>query len=238
MKASHSKVNCDQCPSKHKGLFCHIEKNVLDTVDQNKITNIFKKGQVIFHEGNPPMGLYCLHQGVIKLTKTGINGRESITRLVLPGDVIGHRSLFNNENYLATATALEDATVCFLDRNFIQRILHDEPSVSLKLIQLLSRDMGQAESRMASLVQKSVPERIVDFLLMLNDSFGVKLPSGKIKLDLKLTREEIASLVGTTNETVIRCISDLKSQGIVEQDGKYIIILNLSELENLVAVNA
>ncbi len=238
MKMSVPQISCEQCSSRKKSVFCDLKKKFLEAIDLTKITNIYKKGQIIFHEGNPPLGIYCINKGVVKLTMVGKNGRESIIRLAVPGDMIGYRSLFSSENYLATATALEDSVICFLDKNFIQKTFYEDPSLAFHLIQHMSRDMGNAESRMTSFIQRSAPERIIEFLLFLEKSFGVKLPTGKIKINLKLTREEIASLVGATNETVIRCLSDLKGRGILEQDGKNLIILNKSELENFIATSA
>ena len=89
--------------------------------------------------------------------------------------------------------------------------------------------MGSAEARSASLSQKNVRERLAELFLMLNKSYGVQ-ELNRTKLDIKLTREEIASMVGTANETVIRFISEFKDEGLIEQDGKTIYILDEKKL--------
>jgi len=223
--ASESKHNCENCISKAKGIFCHLEHEELSEVNNHKVVNIYKKGQVIFHQGNPPFGLYCIATGKIKVTKVGNDGKESIVRLATGGDVLGHRSLFSSENYSASATALEDTTICFLDKKFIIKAIQDQPSIALNIIQKMSREMGMAEAKSAAMFQKNVRERLAELLLSLGKTYGVKEAQG-LKINIKLTREEIASMIGTASETVIRTISEFKDEGIIKQDGKIIYLLD------------
>jgi CRP-like cAMP-binding protein len=222
-------IDCEHCDARGKGIFCELEKLSLAQVSERKVMNAYKKGQTIFFQGNPPFGLYCVSSGKIKVSKIGNDGKESIIRIASDGDVLGHRSLFSSENYTATATVIEDASICFIDKKFIYQAIQDEPTVALNLIQKLSKEMGSAEARSASLSQKNVRERLAELFLMLNKSYGVQ-ELNRTKLDIKLTREEIASMVGTANETVIRFISEFKDEGLIEQDGKTIYILDEKKL--------
>jgi CRP-like cAMP-binding protein len=222
-------IDCEHCDARGKGIFCELEKLSLAQVSERKVMNAYKKGQTIFFQGNPPFGLYCVSSGKIKVSKIGNDGKESIIRIASDGDVLGHRSLFSRENYTATATVIEDASICFIDKKFVYQAIQDEPTVALNLIQKLSKEMGSAEARSASLSQKNVRERLAELFLMLNKSYGVK-ELNRTKLEIKLTREEIASMVGTANETVIRFISEFKDEGLIEQDGKTIYILDEKKL--------
>lgn len=229
-KASHkSQIPCSQCQSKHKGIFCELESVPLAEVGHNKVMNNYKKGHVIFHQGNPPYGLYCVNSGKIKISKLGNEGKESIIRIAGPGDVLGHRSLFSNESYSVTATALEDSTICFIDKHFIYKSINEQPSISLNLIQKLSREMGSVENKAAGMFQKNVRERLAELLLMFKKNYATE-EKGRTKLDIKLTREEMASMVGTTSETIIRFITEFKEEGILEQDGKIIYIIDEKKL--------
>ena len=229
-------IGCEKCECKDKGIFCHLEGNSLAKVSQHKVMNHYKRGQTIFFQGNPPFGLYCVNSGKIKISKIGPDGKESIIRVVGPGDVLGHRSLFSNEIYSATATVIEDSEICFLDKKFILEALEEEPSIALNLIQKLSRDMGNAESRAATLSQKNVRERLAELLLTLMQSYGI-VEGNRTRLDIKLTREEMASLVGTANETVIRFISEFKDDGLIEQEGKVIFIKDKNKLVEYANLN-
>lgn len=222
-------LKCENCESQSKGVFCDLEKMALHNVSQQKVTNFYKKGQIIFYQGNPPFGLYCISQGKIKITKTDPDGKVSIVRLAGSGDVLGHRSLFSNENYSATATAMEDTIVCFLDKMYIHEAIQDQPSIALNIIQQLSREVGAAEQRNASMFQKDVRERMAELFLILQKNYGIK-EEGRTKIDIKLTREELASMIGTASETVIRFISEFKKEGLIEQEGKIIYVVDEEKL--------
>jgi CRP-like cAMP-binding protein len=229
-------VDCEHCESKDKGIFCQLKDVALTKVSDNKVMNTYKKGQTIFFQGNPPFGLYCINSGKIKITTTGNDGKESILRIAGPGDVLGHRSLFSDETYHATATVIEDAVICFMDKKFIYKAIETEPTVALNLIQKLSREMGSAEARTAAMAQKNVRERLAELFLMLKKTYGIQ-DGNRWKLDIKLTREEIASMVGTANETVIRFISEFKDEGLIEQEGKTIFVTDEKKLLEFANLN-
>jgi CRP-like cAMP-binding protein len=229
-KTAFKSVNCENCQSREKGIFCELELSALADVSHHKVMNSYKKGQTIFFQGNPPFGLYCIANGKIKVSKVGNDGKESIVRIAGPGDVLGHRSLFSKENYSATATVIEDAAICFLDKNYIYSALKNDPSISLNLIEKLSKDMGAAETRNASMSQKSARERLAELFLTFMKNYGHQESDGRVRLDIKLNRDEIASIVGTAHETIIRLISEFKDEGILEQEGKIIYILDEEKL--------
>lgn len=229
-------TSCAECPSKDEGIFCQVQFNEIEEISLHKITNVYKKGQTLFVQGNHPYGLYCISSGNIKLTKTGNDGKETILRIVHSGDILGHRSLFTDDNYSATATALEDTVVCFIDKKFIMSIMEKNPTIALNIINKLSRDMGQAERKLTSLHQKNVRERLGELILTLKASHGVK-ENGRWRIDLKLTREEMATMIGTANETLIRFMTEFKDAGIIEQEGKVLYIKDEEELMSWANVN-
>jgi CRP-like cAMP-binding protein len=200
--------SCETCSSRNKSIFCDINENVLADLDRNKVSNDYKRGAKLFLEGNPPFGLYCINSGKVKLSKIGNDGKESILRIAGPGSVIGHRSLFSNEDYMATATALEDAHICFIGKKQIFEIVKENPNVAMQIIQTLGREMGEAEQKSAALFQKNVKERLAELLLTLKETYGLT-EGPRCKLDIKLTREEMASMIGTSSETVIRMMTEL-----------------------------
>ncbi len=229
-------VHCDNCPSREDGIFCDLDFKDLHDVIDHKVTNTYKKGQTLFVQGNHPYGIYCISKGNIKLTKVGPDGKESIVRIISGGDILGHRSLFTDDNYTATATAMEDTEVCFIDKKFILQKIADQPTVALNIINKLSRDMGIAEKKLTSLHQKNVRERLAELLISLKVTHGIK-EGNRVKLELKLTREEMATMIGTANETLIRFMTEFKDAGIIEQEGKVIYITDEEELLNWANIN-
>lgn len=224
------KDHCADCTSLCDGIFNQLGQEVLDNISEHKVSNTFKKGQTLFMQGNPPFGMYCIKSGIVKVTQTGPDGKESIVRLAKGGDTIGHRSLFSEEYYKATATAVEETKVCFYDKKYIQKLVKEEASVAYNLIAKLGRDLGSSEHKVTSLSQKSVRERLAELLLVLKEGYGEKLEDGRIKLNIKLTREEMASIVGTASETLIRFFTEFKQEHIIEQEGKVIFITDMEKL--------
>ncbi|MFT6631402.1 MAG: CRP-like cAMP-binding protein [Bacteriovoracaceae bacterium] len=223
MGSKGSRLECETCPSKGQGIFCELEKATLQDVSDQKVTNSYKKGQTLFVQGNPPYGMYCISSGNIKVTQVGADGKESIVRVASAGDVLGHRSIFTDQFYNATATAIEDCSVCFIDKKYILKLVEQQPTVACNLIAKLGRDLGAAEKRVSSFYQKNVRERLAELLLLLKQSHGVE-QEGRTLINIKLTREEMASIIGTASETLIRFMSELKAEGFIEQEGKNIYI--------------
>ncbi len=227
---------CEDCPSKGKGVFCDLEAKALNDLSHKKVTNIFKKGQTLFVQGSPPYGLYCVSKGNIKISKTSSDGKESIVRIATDGDILGHRSLFTEQNFTATATAVEDTSVCFIDKKYIMKLVEQEPSMAYQLISKLGRELGAAENKVASFIQKNVFERTCEVLLLLKESHGEKV-EGKTKIVLKITREELASIVGTATESLIRILTELKNEKAISQEGKTLVIEDEEKLLSFANLN-
>jgi CRP-like cAMP-binding protein len=223
-KRSDLPTECEQCPSQGKGIFCELKAQDLHNVSEHKVENSYKKGQTLFVQGNPPYGMYCISKGNIKVTQIGEDGKESIVRIATAGDVLGHRSIFTDQYYNATATSIEDSHVCFIDKKYILKLVQEQPTVATNIIGQLGRDLGAAENRISSFYQKNVRERLAELLLLLRGSHGEELLDKRIRLNIKLTREEMASIIGTASETLIRFMSELKQEGLIAQEGKTIFI--------------
>lgn len=222
-------MGCSHCQHVSHSVFQDMAPDQLQCIDHQKVCNVYKKGQVLFHEGNRPLGVYCVKAGKIKIYKMGTDGREQIVRLAGPGDLVGYRAFLGEEHYTCTATTLEDSQVCFVDRNSFQKVLRDNQDLSSNLIGLLSQELREAENMIRDMAQKSVRERLAEALIVLKNKFGMD-ESDPHCLSAKMSREEIASFVGTATETAIRLLSELKDEGVIETQGKKIKILKPREL--------
>lgn len=219
--------SCDFCKNS-KDFFCNLSLDEKKWISDKKGDNFYKKGQVIFYEGNHANGLFCLFDGKVKLTKLGKDGKEQIIRFSKDGDILGYRSLLSNEPYHATATALEDSYICMITKEKFLQIIEENPKVSLKVIQLLSKDLKGAEQHLIDVAQKTVKERISKSLLLLKNTFGY-LADGET-LNIHMTRSEIADMAGTTTESTIRTLAQLSDENLIKLEGKNIIISNLKGL--------
>lgn len=188
----------------------------------------FKKGQVIFSEGGHPLGLFCINDGKVKIEHSGVDGKEQIVRMAKGGDVLGYRALLSNERYNASAVALDDTDVCFIPKDPFFNVLKTSPGLSLDIIKMLSSELRKAEETITDLAQKPVRERMAEALLFLKETYGFEEDGQTI--NVILSREDIANLVGTATETAIRLLSEFKKDGIVESVGKKLRIANIEKL--------
>lgn len=228
-------LNCATCPGRPHSIFCKLEGESLQLLNEQKNSNVYKKGQNLFLEGNPPFGLFCIHSGKVKVTKTTSDGKETIVRVAANGDVLGHRSLFSDSPYAATATVIEEGMICFVGKQSVNDLIKKDPSLAIQIINRLSKQMGAAEERLASMARKSIRERFAETLLLFNEAHGIK-EEGRVRLDIILSREEMAAVVGAAPENIIRLITEFKDAGYIEQEKKTIYLLNIPALEEIAGI--
>lgn len=200
----------------------------MDDITRQKVCNLYRKGQVLFNEGAYPFGVYCINSGKIKLSHLGDDGKEQITRLLKAGDIIGYRALLSGDRYNGSAVVLEDAHVCFIPRELFLHALKTDPTLAFEMMKLLSDELKQAELKVTHLAQKPVRERLAETLLFIQETYGYE--GDNKTLNVRLSREEIANLVGTATESTIRLLSEFKRDGILDLDGKKIKVLDVKEL--------
>ena len=221
--------SCPDCESRMLGVFCKLPSPALEEFNHHKTTNNYKKGQIIFYEGNQAFGIFCVQSGRIKLYKSGLDGRPQIVRLAGPGDLLGYRSLFAGEPYHATAEALEDSSICCIDKSAFFSVLKKHPDLGFDLLRKLSKELRVAEDLATSIAQKSARERMAELLLMLQEAYGSRDQLG-VTLQLHLSREEMAEMIGTTQETAIRLLSEFKKKKMIQVKEREITILNSKAL--------
>ncbi len=224
-----SSGSCQLCQSFQRGVFSDLSEEELLLLEQCKTSNKYKKKQVVFYEGNPVVGVYCVRSGKIKLFKTSSTGKQQITKIAQKGDILGHSALFVEAPHAVTAEVLDDSEICFLDRARFLALLRTNVSVSLKLLAQVSRELNRSEEQALDLAYKSVRVRFVEFLLTLKQTFGV-LDNGVYRIDITLSREELAQAIGTTTETAVRLLSEFRADGLVEIEKKSISLLDAQKL--------
>jgi CRP-like cAMP-binding protein len=218
--APKSRSNCVDCLNRDNKIFCGLEDAAMVAIDKAKITNHYKRGQYVFYAGNQPAGLYCVSTGVVKLEAEGANGNGHILRVVQAGGGLGYRSLFAEEPYEANAVVHDDATICLIPKTAITELMEKHPKVAMKMLQQVSRELHSAEARLCGQTDKNAGERIAEAVIFLKENFA----------DQNWTRKEIAEWAGTTPETVMRFLATLEDDGVIEQKGRKIEILNRTEL--------
>ncbi len=221
-------LSCLTCAKGSHSIFSLLDNEKLEELNIHKSCTTFKKGQLIFSENALPLGLFCINNGKIKLSTTGPDGKEQILRLVKGGDILGYRSLLANDRYHCNAVALEDSSVCVIDKAFFMDLAMSNQTLCLALFKKISDDLKTAEEHIVSLSQKNVRERVAEALLFLKATYGFEADGQTI--NVQLSREEIADLVGTSTESTIRLLSEFNTSKLIELAGKKIKITNLEKL--------
>ena len=222
-------LHCQACRSRDKNVFCDLGEEHLKEIDAAKTSNHYKPRQIVFYEGNQPYGLYCITTGKIKIYKMDAEGHQQIVRLAGPGDIIGYRCLLADEPYSATAETLEEATICFIDKKTFLHVLETHPATAFHLLSVLSQDLGKAENQMVSLTHKNIRERLAELFLVFEKKYGERRADG-VRLNISLTREELAELIGTTQESIIRLLAEFKQDRLITVEGRQITLLNTKNL--------
>ena len=221
---------CEQCIIRQFNSLKSLTKDELIRISGCKTTQIIKKGDVIFDEGDKLNGVYCIKDGICKLSKLSANGKDQIVKLVVKGELLGQRSLISDERANLQATALNDMEVCFIPKEEIVNDLKKNPAFTFDVLQQMAHDLKDADDIIVNMAQKSVRQRMAEVLVNIHKSFGTN-PDGT--LSVLLSREDFASLVGTATESAIRVLSQFKKEGLISAVGKHIKIENLDELNRV-----
>jgi CRP-like cAMP-binding protein len=221
---------CETCLNDFETIFKHLTPEEHQKVNQEKVCNFYKRGNVVYHEGSRTNGFYCLNSGVLKIFKTGIDGREQIIAFAKRGDIIGFRSILSNELACSSAKVIDDAVLCFIPGETLINLVKSNGNFSMAMMQQTCKELGEANSFITDIAQKTVRERLAEVLLHLKDIFD--LDDNNV-LQISLTREELANIVGTATESVIRLLSEFKHDKLIDLNGRKITILNISQLQKI-----
>jgi CRP-like cAMP-binding protein len=197
-------------------------------VSSCKTGKIFKKGQVIFEEGDTLNGVYCVKDGVCKLTKLSENGKDQVVKLVVKGGLLGKRSLVTEQVTNLSAVALNDMEMCFIPKSEIMADLAKNPDFTMDVLKRMANDLRESDESLVNMAQKSVKRRMAEILMYIHDNFGVDTDG---YLSIVISREDYASIVGTATESAIRILSQFKKDGLISTAGKRIKIEDYSSLK-------
>lgn len=205
-------------------------KEELTELSHEKRIISYKKGDTIIEEGATPKGIYYMDKGTAKMSKLGFNGKEQILKFAKKGDIVGYRSILSKQPFGASAIAMENTEVCFIPEKFFLRVLEFHPKLAFDVLRRISEDLGDSAQTITFLAQKTVRERLAEVLLLLEKKLGTDKEEF---INISLTREEMANLIGTATESAIRLISEFKADELIEVDGRRIKILDHQKLIKL-----
>lgn len=219
---------CEQCIVREFSSLKALNKQELLKIADCKTSYTIKKGEPVFKEGENINGIFCIKDGVCKLSKLSPNGNDQIVKLITKGELLGQRSMISEEPVNLSAIALEDMQVCFIPKQEIMGFFNNNNQFSLSMMKAVCHDLKEADDHLVAMAQKPVKQRLAETLLYLHDTFGTNEDNS---LKIKLSREELAGMVGTATESCIRLLSEFNKNGLIEISGKKLFIPDLSKLK-------
>jgi CRP/FNR family transcriptional regulator len=222
-----AKKNKKECDLKSCILCRQCLSSWLPAIEANRKSFFYKKGEVLFHEGDGVKGMFFIETGVVKVHKKWGDDKELILRIAGNGDIVGHRGLGNDTIYPVSGTALEPTSVCFVDLKFFNDTLMVNHEFLYKLMMFFAAELKESEKRMRNLAHMSVKGRIANAILTLKQKFGVK-PNGQ--LGITISRQDFASYNGATYETVFRMMNEMVEEKAIKLDGKDIMLVSENKL--------
>jgi CRP-like cAMP-binding protein len=221
---------CEQCIIKQFNALKSLSKEELIRISGCKTSMKIKRGEIIFEEGDVLKGVYCVKEGMCKLSKLSSNGKDQIVKIVVKGDLLGQRSLVTDETANLQAMALSDMELCFVPKIEIVHDLLNNSKFAFDVLKEMAHDLKEADDIIVNMAQKTVRQRLAETIIYMHDSFGAN-PDGT--LSVVLSREDYANIVGTAVESAIRVLSQFKKDGIISTVGKYIKIDNMDALKRV-----
>ena len=201
----------------------------LKKLSQDRKKKTFAKKTLLFEEGDYPRYLYFVNQGKIKVFKTNEYGKEYIINICTAGDFLGYVDLIQDSNYHESAAALEDAEVSLIPREDFLKLIYANRDVSARFIKMLANNIAEQEDQLLNLAYDSVRKRVATALLKVYDKY---VQDGKSS-PLQILRDDLARIVGTAKESVIRMLTEFKDDGYISIEEGRISILEKEKLENM-----
>ena len=213
-------------------LFRDLDEYEIDKIAEISITREWAKNSHVFMQGEPIENVYFIHQGKIKIYKSDINGREQIVNILKDGEMFPHVGFFRKGGYPAFAEVLEPSILAVVPITQFEKVLIDNPELSIKVFKVLGEKIVDLQERLEAQVLNNTYEQIIKLLIRLANLYGEKKQDGTVSLKAEFTNKDLASMIGTTRETVSRTLTKMKKEELLETDRNGNLLLDPEVLFN------
>ena len=203
----------------------------LEELTEESSVNDYKKRQVIYKQGNHPHYLFYILNGKVKTFKTHEDGKDLVIDLYNEGDFFGYTTLLENVIYKETAEAIEQTKLALIPRKDFEELLNANPAIARKLISLLSKNVAAKEEQLLGIAYNTLRKKVAEALISMHKKYHT---NKKEAYTIDISREELATIAGTATESLIRTLSDFKSENLIDIKTGKIIIVDEKKLENLI----
>ena len=214
---------------KSDSAFSSLPDNIKEVFLSQMIVKQFRKKQNIFTEGTYPAGIYFIKKGKVKKYKSLNGGKEQILYVCSEGELLGYAAFLSEEIYPDSAASLTDATIGFVSKEKLLKLLDQYDELSKMLMKNLSHEFGVLVNFIATFTQKTVRQRVALTLLILQEKFSDSINENN-EIQIVLTRADFANIVGTAVATLVRLLHDFKEENLIRTQGRRIVITNKLQL--------
>jgi len=230
MPAGNTRTSCLTCESRASAEWCCLSDTELNLIDRAKSTRDYSPGAVLYDQGDECDGVYCLQSGLVGIRRLDENGNSTLLRLVNPGETLGYRSFLRKAPHDNSAEVLMPSSICTVARPTVRGMLQNNPELGLQFLDHTMRDLKETENRYMESVTWKAKTRLLHILLVLNERFGVEAENGEHHIELPISRQDLAGLIGTAPETMSRTIQRIQAEGLAQFDGRMVRIYDLDAL--------
>jgi CRP/FNR family transcriptional regulator, cyclic AMP receptor protein len=227
--------HCTDCSVRDQRPFCNMAPDAVGGLDQIRFTGVYPKGSLLFVEGEQPRGVFILCSGRAKLTTTSTEGRTLIVKIVNAGEILGASAAILDRPYEVSGETLEPSQVNFIRRDDFLRFLTTFPEACMHTALALSEKYEAAQREIRSLgLAQTTSEKLAK--LILDWCAGGEMTTNGTRLQVLLTHEEIAQMIGTTRETVTRLLSDFKRKKLIQVKGSSLFVIAKEQMQSMVNI--
>jgi len=219
----------DKWDFKSNSVLADLPADDLELLMANKSEQVYKKGEIIFREGAYPSGIFYIVDGKVKKYKLDNDAKEQIIYVANKGELLGYHAILSEDRYPDSAAALEESRIAFIPREDFLDTLNYSKVLSRRLLKNLSHEFAVLANSVSMFAQKSVRERLALQLIVLREKYKINFQPG-MPVEINMSRDDLASLVGTARENVVRILSEFKENKILETRGRKIIVNNVDTL--------
>jgi len=214
---------------KSESILSGLPEQDLQLLMAHKSEQTYRKGEIIFREDTYPSGIYYLVNGKAKKYKVDKDGREQIIYVANTGELLGFHAILSGDNYPDSAAVMEDCVIAFIPREDFLEALRQSDVLNRRLLKTLSHEFIVLTNSLTMFAQRSVRERLALQLIVVREKYKVDFQPG-MSVEINMSRDDLASLVGTARENVVRILSEFKEEGLVETKGRKIIVRDVKSL--------
>ncbi|HTI90206.1 MAG TPA: Crp/Fnr family transcriptional regulator [Puia sp.] len=219
----------DKWDFKSESIFADLPVDDLTLLMARKTEQVYKKGEIIFREGAYPAGIFYIENGKAKKYKVDGEGREQIIYVANTGELLGYHAVLSDDSYPDSAAVLEQSIIAFIPKEDFLEAIRLSDVLSRRLLKTLSHEFAVLANSLSLFAQKSVRERLALQLVVIREKYKADFEPGA-PIEINMSRTDLASLVGTARENVVRMLSEFKDEGILETRGRKIIVLDVKKL--------